>query len=159
MLHENVCGCSCSGGLSPSPCTSVSSRWLVMLLVGLRVVARRLPIEAYHVVANVQIDGMTIWPGRATEEVERFGRADIHAILADSTESDWARQQVRELIAQAEGPADPIIAHSHTELGSPRRRAPRACPIDAASIHLARSHHQREFSSVSWPAGSDTAEI
>lgn len=158
MLRENVCGCSCSSGLSPSPCTSLSSRWLVMLPVGLRVVARRLPIEAYHVVANMQIDGMTIGPGRATEEAERFGRADIHAILADSTESDWARQQVRELIAQAEVPADPIIAHSHTELGSPRR-APRACPIDAASIHLVRSHPQREFSSGSWPAGSDTAEI
>ncbi len=91
---------------------------------------RRLPIEAYPDVADVQVDVITIWPGHAAEEVERhltiplekemngiarvtflrsvsiFGLSNIHVLFADGTDNYWARQQVSERIAQAEVPAD-----------------------------------------------------
>lgn len=45
---------------------------LVLLLVALGIVAfRRLPIEAYPNVGDVEVDVITLWPGHAAEEVER----------------------------------------------------------------------------------------
>ena len=90
----------------------------------------RLPIEAYPDVADVQVDVITIWPGRAAEEVERhitipfekelngianitflrstsiFGLSNIRVLFADGTDKYWARQQVQERLAQAEIPSD-----------------------------------------------------
>ena len=104
---------------------------MMVLLVALGLVAyRRLPIEAYPDVADVQVDVITIWPGHAAEEVERlvtlplekelngianltflrsisiFGLANIHVIFADGTDNYWARQQVQERVNQAEVPGD-----------------------------------------------------
>src|SRR5262249_1798707 len=90
----------------------------------------RLPIEAYPDVADVEVDGITLWPGHAAEEVERhitlqlekelngiarvtflrsfsnFGLSNIRILFADGTDDYWARQQVQERVAQAEIPAD-----------------------------------------------------
>src|SRR3989441_3739836 len=102
----------------------------LLLTVGGIISYHRLPIEAYPDVADVQVDVITIWPGRAAEEVERlitiplenelngiaritflrsvsnFGLSNIRVLFADSTDNYWARQQVQERIAQAELPAD-----------------------------------------------------
>src|SRR5216117_2586820 len=43
-----------------------------LLTVGGIISFWRLPIEAYPDVADVQVDVITIWPGRAAEEVERL---------------------------------------------------------------------------------------
>src|SRR5258706_16255987 len=101
-----------------------------LLTAGGLVSFSRLPIEAYPDVADVQVDVITIWPGRAAEEVERlitiplenelngiakitfmrsisnFGLSNIHVLFADGTDSYWARQQVQERVAQAELPSD-----------------------------------------------------
>ena len=74
----------------------------------------RLPIEAYPDVADVEVDVITIWPGRAAEEVERlvtiaiekeingiasvtflrsfsnFGLSNIRVLFADGTDNYWA---------------------------------------------------------------------
>ncbi len=102
----------------------------LLLTVGGIVSWQRLPIEAYPDVADVQVDVITIWPGRAAEEVERlitipiekevngiagitflrsvsnFGLSNIRIIFADGTDKYWSRQQVQERLAQAELPAD-----------------------------------------------------
>src|SRR5206468_3545294 len=89
-----------------------------VLLVGVGIVAfKRLPIEAYPDVADVQVDVITLWPGHAAEEIERyitiplekeingvarltfirsvslFGLSNIHVLFADGTDNYWARQQ------------------------------------------------------------------
>src|SRR5690348_12355264 len=90
----------------------------------------RLPIEAYPDVADVEVDVITLWPGHAAEEVERyitiqlekelngianvtflrsfsnFGLSNIRILFADGTDDYWARQQVLERITQADIPAD-----------------------------------------------------
>ena len=102
----------------------------LLLTVGGIVSWQRLPIEAYPDVADVQVDVITIWPGRAAEEVERlitipiekevngiagitflrsvsnFGLSNVRIVFADGTDKYWARQQVQERLAQAELPAD-----------------------------------------------------
>src|SRR6266446_10748163 len=104
---------------------------LAVLLVGVGMVAfERLPIEAYPDVADVQVDVITLWPGHAAEEVERyitipiereingiakitflrsisnFGLSNIRVLFADGTDNYWARQQVQERLAQADLPSD-----------------------------------------------------
>jgi len=104
---------------------------LAVLLVGVGIAAfKRLPIEAYPDVADVQVDVITLWPGHAAEEVERyitiplekeingvprltfirstslFGLSNIHVLFADGTDNYWARQQVQERLMQAEVPND-----------------------------------------------------
>src|SRR5882724_5534306 len=104
---------------------------LALLLTALGIVSfYRLPIEAYPDVADVEVDVITIWPGHAAEEVERyltvpiekelngiahvtflrsfsnFGLSNIRVLFADGTDNYWARQQVQERIARAEIPAD-----------------------------------------------------
>jgi Cu/Ag efflux pump CusA len=89
----------------------------------------RLPIEAYPDVGDVQVDVITLWPGRAAEEVERhitialkelngapdltflrsisiFGLSNIRVVFSDGTDKYWARQQVLERIQGAELPPD-----------------------------------------------------
>ena len=102
----------------------------LLLTVGGIVSWMRLPIEAYPDVADVQVDVITIWPGRAAEEVERlitiplekevngiagitflrsvsnFGLSNIRILFADGTDKYWSRQQVQERLLQAELPAD-----------------------------------------------------
>ena len=104
---------------------------LVLLLVGGGTFAfRRLPIEAYPDVADVEVDVITLWPGHAPEEIERyitipleneingiarvtflrsisiFGLSNIRVLFSDGTDNYWARQQVQERIAQADLPGD-----------------------------------------------------
>ncbi len=102
----------------------------LLLTVGGIVSYSRLPIEAYPDVGDIQVDVITIWPGRAAEEVERhitlplekelngvpnltflrsitiFGLSNIRILFADGTDKYWARQQVLERIQGAELPAD-----------------------------------------------------
>src|SRR5213594_4243522 len=102
----------------------------LLLTVGGIVSFHRLPIEAYPDVADVQVDVITIWPGHATEEVERLitiplekelngiagitflksesqlGLSNIRVLFVDGTDSYWARQQAQERIAQASLPPD-----------------------------------------------------
>src|SRR3989440_4763049 len=102
----------------------------LLLTAGGIVSFHRLPIEAYPDVADVEVDVITLWPGHAAEEVERyitiqlekelngiakvtflrsfsnFGLSNIRILFADGTDNYWARQQVLERITQADIPAD-----------------------------------------------------
>src|SRR5947209_183375 len=102
----------------------------LLLTAGGIVSFRRLPIEAYPDVADVEVDVITLWPGHAAEEVERyitiqlekelngvanvtflrsfsnFGLSNIRLLFAAGTDTYWARQQVQERIAHAEIPSD-----------------------------------------------------
>jgi cobalt-zinc-cadmium resistance protein CzcA len=102
----------------------------LLLIVGGIVSFYRLPIEAYPDVGDVKVDVITLWPGHATEEVERlitiplekelngiaditfmksesqFGLSNIRILFADGTDNYWSRQQAQERIAQATLPAD-----------------------------------------------------
>ena len=102
----------------------------VLLTIGGTISFRRLPIEAYPDVADVEVDVITLWPGHAAEEVERhitipierelngiaritflrsisnFGLSNIRVLFADRTDNYWARQQVQERLTQAEIPSD-----------------------------------------------------
>ena len=104
---------------------------LAMLLTAGGIVSfHRLPIEAYPDVADVEVDVITLWPGHAAEEVERyitiqlekelngiagvtflrsfsnFGLSNIRLLFADGTDNYWSRQQVLERITQADIPSD-----------------------------------------------------
>ncbi len=81
---------------------------------------QRLPIEAYPELADVQVSVITLWPGHAAEEVEKFvtipienelngtprltairstsifGLSSVRAIFQDRTDDYFARQQVLE---------------------------------------------------------------
>src|SRR2546425_9692035 len=103
----------------------------LLLTIGGIVSFRRLPIEAYPDVADVEVDVITLWPGHAAEEeVERyitiqlekelngiadvtflrsfsnFGLSNIRVLFADGTDNYWSRQQVLERITQTDIPAD-----------------------------------------------------
>src|SRR5437016_8267444 len=102
----------------------------LLLTAGGIVSFRGLPIEAYPDVADVEVDAITLWPGHAAEEVERyitiqlekelngianvtflrsfsnFGLSNIRVLFADGTDNYWSRQQVLERITQADIPAD-----------------------------------------------------
>ena len=102
----------------------------LLLTAGGIVSFHRLPIEAYPDVADVEVDVITLWPGHAAEEVERyitiqlekelngiagvtflrsfsnFGLSNIRLLFADGTDNYWSRQQVLERIAQADIPSD-----------------------------------------------------
>jgi len=102
----------------------------LLLTAGGIVSFHRLPIEAYPDVADVEVDVITLWPGHAAEEVERyitiqlekeingiadvtflrsfsnFGLSNIKILFADGTDNYWSRQQVLERITQADIPAD-----------------------------------------------------
>src|SRR5207302_8493636 len=102
----------------------------LLLTAGGIVSFHRLPIEAYPDVADVEVDVITLWPGHAAEEVERyitiqlekelngiakvtflrsfsnFGLSNIRILFADGTDNYWSRQQVLERITQADIPTD-----------------------------------------------------
>jgi len=102
----------------------------LLLTIGGIISYYRLPIEAYPDVGDTQVDVITIWPGRAAEEVERyitiplenelngvpnltflrsitiFGLSNIRIVFADGTDKYWSRQQVLERIQGADLPAD-----------------------------------------------------
>src|SRR5256884_8445863 len=102
----------------------------LLLTAGGIVSFHRLPIEAYPDVADVEVDVITLWPGHAAEEVERyitiqlekelngianvtflrsfsnFGLSNIRVLCADGPDTYWSRQQVLERITQADIPAD-----------------------------------------------------
>src|SRR5467141_746946 len=102
----------------------------LLLTAGGIVSFHRLPIEAYPDVADVEVDVITLWPGHAAEEVERyitiqlekeingiadvtflrsfsnFGLSNIKILFADGTDNYWSRQQVLERITQADIPAN-----------------------------------------------------
>jgi heavy metal efflux system protein len=102
----------------------------LLLTIGGLISYHRLPIEAYPDVGDVQVDVITLWPGRAAEEVERhitiplenelngvpnltflrsitiFGLSNIRILFDDGTDKYWARQQVLERIQGADLPAD-----------------------------------------------------
>src|SRR5204863_6305558 len=102
----------------------------LLLTAGGLVSWSRLPIEAYPDVGDVTVEVITLWPGHATEEVERlvtiqiekqlngianvtflrsnslFGLSNIRVLFADGVDKYWARQQVQERITAAELPAD-----------------------------------------------------
>ena len=101
-----------------------------LLTVGGIVSYYRLPIEAYPDVGDVKVEVITLWPGHATEEIERlitiplekelngianvtflksesqFGLSNIRVLFADGTDNYWSRQQAQERIAQALLPSD-----------------------------------------------------
>jgi heavy metal efflux system protein len=101
----------------------------LLLTAGGIVSFHRLPIEAYPDVADVEVDVITLWPGHAAEEVERyitiqlekelngiagvtflrsysnFGLSNIRLLFADGTDNYWSRQQVLERVTQADIPA------------------------------------------------------
>ena len=110
---------------------SLHQRFIILALAGLLTIGgivsfHRLPIEAYPDVADVEVDVITLWPGHAAEEVERyitipiereikitflrsisnFGLSNIRVLFADGTDNYWARQQVQERLAQADLPSD-----------------------------------------------------
>src|SRR5437868_14319812 len=56
---------------------ALHQRFITLALAGLLTAGGivsfyRLPIEAYPDVTDVQVDVITLWPGRAAEEVERL---------------------------------------------------------------------------------------
>ena len=102
---------------------------LTVLLAGWGVLAfERLPIEAYPELADVQVQVITLFPGHAAEEVEKFvtipienelngtprltavrstsifGLSVVRAIFEDHTDDYFARQQVIERLHLAQLP-------------------------------------------------------
>lgn len=108
-------------------------RWLVLLLVaaicGMGVYAfRQQPIDAYPDISAQMVQVITVFPGRAAEEVERqvtipieiamrtvprvetirsrtiFGLSVVQLLFEEGTESYWARARVQENLATVELP-------------------------------------------------------
>ncbi|HXJ82961.1 MAG TPA: CusA/CzcA family heavy metal efflux RND transporter [Candidatus Methylomirabilis sp.] len=102
----------------------------LLLTAGGIVSYARLPIEAYPDVGDVKVEVITLWPGHATEELERvvtiplenelngiagvtllksesqLGLSNVRVVFRDGTDDYWARQQVQERIAGADLPPD-----------------------------------------------------
>ncbi len=112
---------------------AIRHRWLVLILVlvavGLGIHSfQQLPIDAYPDIAAQTVFVVTIYPGRAPEEVERqvtipleiamrnvpkvevvrsqtiFGLSVVQLIFEEGTEKYWARQRVQEKLAGVELP-------------------------------------------------------
>ncbi|HEX7409211.1 MAG TPA: CusA/CzcA family heavy metal efflux RND transporter [Candidatus Binatia bacterium] len=117
---------------------------LTILLVGWGVLAfTRLPIEAYPELSDVQVQIITLFPGHAAEEVEKFvtipieneingtphltavrstsifGLSVVRAIFEDGTDDYFARQQVLERIHLASLPpgVDPDLGPLSGSIG------------------------------------------
>jgi len=103
-------------------------RWLVLGLVGVVCAAglyafRHQPIDAYPDISAQMVQVITVYPGRAPEEVERqvtvpieiamrnvpnvdvirsrtiFGLSVVQLVFTEGTESYWARQRVQEKLS------------------------------------------------------------
>src|ERR1700743_951452 len=96
----------------------------VLLFGGGAVAFKALPVEAYPDVANVWVQVITQWPGRAAEEVEQqvtvpieiqmngmphvqhvrsaslAGLSVVNLIFDDDSDSDWDREKVNERVGQ-----------------------------------------------------------
>lgn len=127
---------------------SLSFRFIIITLsilcVGLGVLAlRRLPIEAYPDVTNVQVQVITQYPGRAAEEVEKvitipiekamnsvprimslrsisiFSLSVVTIVFEDGTNPYFARQQVTEVLNTVTLPEGilPTLAPLYTVIG------------------------------------------
>ena len=102
----------------------------VLLFIWGLVAFKTLPVEAYPDVANVWVQVITQWPGRAAEEVEQqvtipieiqmngiphlqhirssslAGLSVVNLIFDDDSDNNWDRQKVMERIAQVTLPAN-----------------------------------------------------
>lgn len=116
-------------------------RWLVLLLTavicGIGVYSfRQQPIDAYPDISGQMVQVITVYPGRAPEEVERqvtipieiamrtvprvesirsstiFGLSVVQLNFEEGVENYWARQRVQENLAMAELPEE-----AETEMG------------------------------------------
>jgi heavy metal efflux system protein len=114
---------------------ALNSRFIVLslavLLFALGIISfEKLPVEAYPDVANVWVQVITQWPGRAAEEVEQqitipveiqmngiphlqhvrsaslAGLSVVNLIFDDDSDNDWDRQKVLERVAQVTLPAN-----------------------------------------------------
>ena len=102
----------------------------VLLFIWGVIAFKTLPVEAYPDVANVWVQVITQWPGRAAEEVEQqvtipieiqmngiphmqhirssslAGLSVVNLIFDDDSDNNWDRQKVMERIAQVTLPAN-----------------------------------------------------
>src|ERR1700728_897438 len=100
----------------------------ILLLVGGIITFKNMPIEAFPDVTNTEITIITQWPGRSAEEVEKFvtipieiamnpvqkktslrstsifGLSYVKLIFDDKVTDQEARQQVNNLLANADLP-------------------------------------------------------
>jgi cobalt-zinc-cadmium resistance protein CzcA len=107
----------------------VLSLALLLFLWGI-IAFKMLPVEAYPDVANVWVQVITQWPGRAAEEVEQqvtvpieiqmngiphlqhirsaslAGLSVVNLIFDDDSDNDWDRQKVAERVGQVTLPAN-----------------------------------------------------
>jgi len=115
--------------------TALNNRFIVLsiafiLFVWGMIAFNKLPVEAYPDVANVWVQVITQWPGRAAEEVEQqvtvpieiqmngiphlqhlrsaslAGLSVVNLIFDDDSDNDWDRQKVLERIQQVTLPAN-----------------------------------------------------
>ncbi len=137
-------------------------RALVLALLGFFIFAGvmaflRLPVEAYPDVTNVQAQVITLWPGHATEEVEKFvtipvenqmnsipkrvalrsvslfGLSQVTITFEDDADNAYCRNQVVQLLQQVNLPAgaQASISPDSTAVGEVYRytlRAPKGFP-------------------------------
>jgi cobalt-zinc-cadmium resistance protein CzcA len=109
--------------------TALNNRFIVLSLATLLffwgiIAFKQLPVEAYPDVANVWVQVITQWPGRAAEEVEQqvtipveiqmngiphlahirsaslAGLSVVNLIFDDDSDNDWDRQKVMERVSQ-----------------------------------------------------------
>src|SRR4029078_2483194 len=107
--------------------------WVVLILAILVMIVgvwafRQQPIDAYPDISSQMVQVITVYPGRAPEEVERqatipveiamrnvprvdvirsrtiFGLSVVQMIFEEGTESYWARQRVQEKLSGLELP-------------------------------------------------------
>jgi cobalt-zinc-cadmium resistance protein CzcA len=115
--------------------TALNNRFIVLsiafiLFIWGMIAFKKLPVEAYPDVANVWVQVITQWPGRAAEEVEQqvtvpieiqmngiphlqhlrsaslAGLSVVNLIFDDDSDNDWDRQKVLERVQQVTLPAN-----------------------------------------------------
>jgi heavy metal efflux system protein len=115
--------------------TALNNRFIVLsiafiLFIWGMIAFKKLPVEAYPDVANVWVQVITQWPGRAAEEVEQqvtvpieiqmngiphlqhlrsaslAGLSVVNLIFDDDSDNDWDRQKVLERIQQVTLPGN-----------------------------------------------------